>query len=182
MNFPNLTTNRLLLDELHTDDIDSLYEIFSNNEVVKYYDIEVLNKKEQAEKLLNIFHSRFTKSLGIRWAIRMKNTNKCIGTCGFNSWNIPMRSASIGYDLNREFWQQGIITEALKSVITYGFSGELPCNILNRIQADTIPGNIASEKVLIKLGFKDEGLLRESGYWKNSYHDLKCFGLLQKDF
>jgi len=93
-----------------------------------------------------------------------------------------MRSATIGYDLNRDYWGRGITTEALRSIIRYAFSGKLPCPIVNRIQADTIPGNIASEKVLLKLGFVEEGIRRQSGYWKDQYHDLKCFGLLKENF
>jgi len=62
------------------------------------------------------------------------------------------------------------------------FSGALPCGPLNRIQADTVPGNHASERLLIRLGFKEEGLRRQSGYWKHAFHDLKCFGLLKSEF
>jgi len=182
LDFPILKTNNLELNEITLDDTDSIYEIFSNEDVVKYYDLEAFTEKQQSKLLINFYKSRFEKSSGIRWGIRLKNTNKCIGTCGFNSWSSPMKSATIGYDLNKGYWGQGLITEALRSIIKSGFSGELPCGILNRIQADTIPGNIASEKVLIKLGFKEEGLRRESGYWKNSFHDLKCYGLLKNEF
>ena len=93
-----------------------------------------------------------------------------------------MHSATIGYDLNKNYWGQGIITEALISVIKAAFTIDSLFGILNRIQADTIPGNIASEKVLLKLGFKEEGLRRQSGFWKNKYHDLKYFGLLKFEF
>lgn len=182
MKFPTLKTKRLLLNELCIDDTDSIYEIFSNEEVVKYYDLVSFNEINQAETLIKLFMSRFEKSQGIRWAIRIKDNNKCIGTCGFNSWSGPTRSAAIGYDINKKHWGQGIATEALNAVINSAFSGALPCENINRIQADTIPGNIASEKVLIKLGFKEEGLRRESGYWKNSFHDLKCYGLLKSEF
>jgi len=64
----------------------------------------------------------------------------------------------------------------------HAFSGGLPCGELNRIQGDTVPGNSASEAVLTKLGFKEEGLLRESGYWKGQFHDLKCLGLLKSEY
>lgn len=181
MKFPVLKSERLQLDELGVEDRDSIYEIYSNKEVVKYYDLEVFEHTQQSINVINLFNARFEKSLGIRWAIRFKGEDKCIGTCGFNSWSQPMRSAVIGYDLNRQYWGQGIITEALNTVIHAAFSEKLPCGHINRIQADTVPGNIASEKVLLKLGFKEEGLRRQSGYWKNSYHDLKCFGLLKED-
>ena len=182
MNFPILISERLELCEIGIEDRDSIYEIFSNEEVVKYYDLEVFKDAQQSINIIKLFKSRFEESLGIRWAIRFRGEDKCIGTCGFNSWSTPMRSAVIGYDLNRLYWGQGIITEALFAIIQCAFSDERPCGHINRIQADTVPGNIASEKVLLKLGFKEEGLRRQSGYWKNTYHDLKCFGLLKEEF
>lgn len=45
-----------------------------------------------------------------------------------------------------------------------------------------MPGNQASEALLRKLGFKEEGLRRDSGFWKGCFHDLKCFGLLNTEF
>jgi ribosomal-protein-alanine N-acetyltransferase len=179
---PVLKTQMLELDEISLDDRASIFEIFSNEEVVKYYDVDAFTDVKHAEELIRLFMARIEQSLGIRWAIRLKGEQKCIGTCGFNSWSKPMRSATIGYDLNREYWGQGIMSEALAPVIQYAFDGLLPCGYINRIQADTVPGNIASEKVLRKLGFKEEGLRRQSGYWKNAFHDLKCFGLLKSDF
>jgi ribosomal-protein-alanine N-acetyltransferase len=80
------------------------------------------------------------------------------------------------------FWGNGYATEAVRAIIRAAFSGKLPCGPLNRIQADTVPGNHASEALLRRLGFKEEGLRRESGYWKNAFHDLKCYGLLRSEF
>jgi ribosomal-protein-alanine N-acetyltransferase len=93
-----------------------------------------------------------------------------------------MKSSVIGYDISRDFWGKGYATEALREIIKLAFSGGLPCGVLNRIQGDTVPGNSASEAVLIKLGFKQEGLLRESGHWKGHFHDLKCFGLIKSEY
>lgn len=182
MKFPVYESTRLVLNEIRLEDKESIFEIFSNEEVVRYYDLPVFKDIGQSEKLIALFQSRFNDSLGIRWAIRLNGDSKCIGTCGFNSWSEPMRSASIGYDINRNYWGSGFATEALKVILKAAFDGDLNCHNINRIQADTVPGNSASEKVLLKLGFEEEGLRRQSGYWKNAYHDLKCFGLLKSDF
>jgi ribosomal-protein-alanine N-acetyltransferase len=93
-----------------------------------------------------------------------------------------MRNAVIGYDLMPEYWGNGYASEAVRAIIHAAFIGELWCGPLNRIQADTVPGNYASEVLLRNLGFMEEGLRRESGYWKNAFHDLKCFGLLRSEF
>lgn len=181
MQFPKLTTNRLVLDNLKPQESNILYQHFSNPDVVKYYDLEAFTDLEQAKNLILLFNKRFNEELGVRWAIRLKEGGDFIGTCGFNSWDKRMKSAVIGYDVSKKHWGNDA-TEALRAIIEYGFSGQLPCEELNRIQGDTVPGNSASEAVLLKLGFKEEGLLRESGYWKECFHDLKCFGLIRSEY
>ncbi|MCO7197553.1 GNAT family N-acetyltransferase [Pseudoalteromonas sp. OANN1] len=182
MQFPEFETPRLKLTALSTSDSNAIFELFSNREVVKYYDLEAFSERLQAEKLIDFFHSRFVSGVGIRWAIRLKGTEQLIGTCGFNSWNPAMKNAVIGYDLMPKFWGKGYTTEALHQIISAAFGGLLGCGALNRIQGDTVPGNHASEAVLEKLGFKAEGVRRQSGYWKEQFHDLTCFGLLKSEF
>jgi [ribosomal protein S5]-alanine N-acetyltransferase len=182
LKFPNLRTNRLILSELNSNDSVSLFNHFSDKDVVKYYDLEAFATENQAKSIIQLFQKRFNESLGIRWAIRLQASGVLVGTCGFNSWNIKMRSAVIGYDISKNYWGTGYATEAVEEIIRFAYSGGLPCGELNRIQGDTVPGNSASEAVLRKLGFKEEGLLRESGYWKGRFHDLKCFGLIRSEY
>ena len=182
MLFPALHTERLLLTALQPDDEQSIFTLFSNPVVVEYYDLDAFCEPQQATNLLSLFQARYEDKLGIRWAIRLKTTSQLIGTCGFNSWSSKMRNAVIGYDLLPEFWRQGYAFEAVYAIVKAGFSGALACGELHRIQADTVPGNSASEALLLRLGFKPEGLRRECGYWKNTFHDLKCFGLLRSEF
>jgi ribosomal-protein-alanine N-acetyltransferase len=182
MSFPEFTTHRLRLTEITFDDVTSVFEVFSNPIVVKYYDIAPLTDPAQAEKLIELFKSRLESGSGIRWAIRISGSNELIGTCGFNAWSEKMRNATIGYDLKPDHWNQGVATEAVAGVIRTAFSGVLPCGPLHRIQADTIPSNIASEKLLLKLGFKEEGLRRESAYIRGVFLDMKCFGLIKPEF
>ena len=182
MLFPILETNRLRLDSLSIEDSNSVFELFSNDSVVEYYDLEAFTEESQATKLIEFFNSRFKDNSGIRWAIRLKDTNQLIGTCGFNSWSLKMKNAVIGYDLLPKFWGKGITTEAVNRIVKAAFLGELPCGKLHRIQGDTVPGNFASESLLLKIGFKEEGLRRQSGFWKNQFHDLKCFGLIKSEY
>ena len=182
MKFPILETNRLILDEIVHEDSKNLFELFSDDEVVEYYDLVTLAKIEEASNLITLFKKRFEDELGIRWGIRLKENGTFVGTCGFNAWKPKMRSSSVGYDILRKYWRNGYATEALNEIIKFGFSSNLPCGPLNRIQGDTVPGNMASEAVLSKLGFKEEGLLRESSFWKDQYHDLKCFGLIKSEY
>ena len=182
MNFPELNTERLILSEIVESDSEAIFGLFSNEAVIKYYDLQAFETLSQAKKLIALFQSRFESKLGIRWAIREKESNRLIGTCGFNSWVVPMKNAVIGYDLHPDFWGKGFAKEAVRAILQAAFSGSLVCGKIHRVQADTVPGNDASERLLLALGFQAEGLRRECGYWKNTFHDLKCFGLLANEY
>jgi RimJ/RimL family protein N-acetyltransferase len=73
MNFPEISTDRLRLNEIGEDDAKALFQHFSNKEVVEFYDLEVFEQLEQAQKLIALFKQRFDDALGIRWAIRISN-------------------------------------------------------------------------------------------------------------
>ncbi|KDM91651.1 GNAT family N-acetyltransferase [Photobacterium galatheae] len=182
MNFPELETERLTLKQLTIQDTASIFALFSNAAVIEFYDLEVFSDLSQSVNFIGLMQERFDSKSGIRWGIHLKETGDLVGTCGFNSWNSRMKSAVIGYDLLPSYWGNGLITEAVHQIVAYAFSDKLPCGEINRIQADTIPGNVASESVLLKTGFKEEGLRRQSGYWKNQFPDLKCFGLIKSDY
>jgi len=174
-------TERLVLDEISLRDTQSIFNLFSLPEVVRYYDLEAFENEEQAEKLIKLLETRQQDGVGIRWAIRFADDEECIGTCGFNSWNKRFKSTVIGYDLHKKHWGKGLVTEALGAIIDHAFSSKLVCGEINRIQADTMVDNIASERVLAKLAFEYEGIHRQAAYWKDEFHDLKCYSLLKEE-
>ena len=102
MIFPIIESKRLILNEIRNEDKESIFELFCNEEVTKYYDLAAFKNIQQAENLITLVKSRFKDKLGIRWAIRLKDDGKLIGTCGFNSWSVAYRSTVIGYDVNRQ--------------------------------------------------------------------------------
>ena len=79
MQFPELETSRLKLTKLIDEDASSVFEIFSDESVMEYYDLEAFKELKQAITLIDFFNSRFTENSGIRWAIRLKETNQLIG-------------------------------------------------------------------------------------------------------
>jgi ribosomal-protein-alanine N-acetyltransferase len=177
--FPELQTPRLTLTRIRPTDAQAVFELFSDPKVLEYYDLEPLTALPDAERLLQLFESRFSAAAGIRWAIREHGSDNLIGTCGFNSWNPKMRNASIGYDLKQSHWRRGLATEAVAEIVHAAFCGLLPCGRLHRIQADTVLGNAASERLLLRVGFKEEGIRRDAMYIRGSYWDMKCFGLIE---
>lgn len=175
--FPPLETRTLLLRELRPEDAEAIYRLYSDDEVTRYYDLDTFSSRRQALDLINRQLLRFRKGEAIRWGIASRENDIVIGTVGYVVEKSNAQ-AGLGYDLAKPYWRRGIMTEALQIVIHYGFSSLR----LNRIQALVIPGNVASIRLLEKLGFHEEGLLREYGFFKGRFHDLHCFSLLKREY
>ena len=180
MQFPIRTTKRLKLESLNKNDVKTLFDIFSDPQVIEKYDVEQFTQIEEASELIDYFDARFESDTGIRWAIRLKSTGKMIGTCGFTHWNKYDHSAVIGYELCPKFWGKGYATEALTEICNFIFSSEFHFYV-HRIEALILPINTPSKVLVEKIGFKPEGILRGKCYWNNDFHDMQMFGLLRTD-
>ena len=101
-----------------------------------------------------------------------------IGTCGFTSFSCPDDSAEIGYVLHPDYWGQGLAAEAVQAVLTFGFENLL----LHRVEARFIEGNVASLRVMQKVGMTFEGYLRESMLIKGTYRTIGYCSILRSEF
>ncbi|WP_119969410.1 GNAT family N-acetyltransferase [Shewanella japonica] len=177
--FPIIETDRLVLNQQSIDDSKSILELFSDPEVTEFYDLSFATEKE-AINLINADLAGFIEGKSVRWAIRDKETFKFIGGCGINHFEESNHVAVIGYEFKRNSWGKGYATESVRKVIEFTFSEKCPKHV-NKIEAYVMIGNRASEVLLEKLGFKCDGILRQHGFWKGAYHDLKVFSLLRSD-
>ena len=179
--FPALDTERLMLREYRASDAQAVFDIFSQDIVTRYYILETMQSLGQAKALVATRAGLFGKEVGIRWAICLrKNEDRAIGSCGCYRLNKVFRSIEIGYELHPAFWRQGIMTEALTAMLDFCFSDGFFFR-LNRVEALTEVENGASARLLVKLGFVEEGIRREYGYWKDHHHDVRAFSLLRRD-
>lgn len=174
--FPVLETRRLVLRGLSPEDESAIFAIYSNPEVTRFCDIVTLADLPQAGRLLRFFQSQFEKNTGIRWGITEKGLPRVIGLCGV-VWYPHNRSALLSYDLDRNYWNRGIMTEAVDAVVRYVFT----TFGINRITATTCVENGRSIRVLQHSGFQEEGILRDWGFWKGRFEDLRCFSCLRRD-
>lgn len=177
---PILHTERLLLRPLDRPrDEAGLFALFSSPDVTRFIDTGPFTAMEEVTSLANWMESIFVEKRGLRWVITRRSApGELIGTCGFHYLRNHNNSAEIGYDLSSDHWGRGIMTEALRSMIDFGFD-RLGAH---RLEAGVTVGNDASARVLAKLGFIEEGITRAGGYWRNEYHDLRMFGLLLADW
>jgi len=177
--FPQLETNRLIMREMTLDDVEFYFRHFNNDKIVGGSCFPGPKTLEAAKEELELYCiTPFKGNRGIRWGIVRKGGDKLIGTCGYYDWNKTVRRAEIGYDLDPAHWGQGIITEALCAVLKYGFEKMG----LNRVQAIIDSKNIRSMKLVHRLGFKKEGILRQRSYFNGQFLDDVCFSLLKKEW
>lgn len=179
-NFPEIKTKRLTLDELRENDINEIFAIFSDPDVIQHYDVEQFKSPSEAEHLIHYFQSRFDKNQAIRWAIRPNGSDKLIGSCGFTSWNEFDYSAIVGYDLMPAHWGKGYAKEAVSAILALAFSDDFPFKV-NRIESVIMPSNRPSISLCEKLGFQFEGTLREKVYCDGQFHDMNLYSLLRID-
>lgn len=148
-----LETPRLLLRHLKIDDLDELYLLYRDPEIRRYFPDGVLSyedTKEELEWYLN-GHPQYPE-LGL-WATVHKETGKFIGRCGLLPWEIDGKLAiEIAYLLDKNFWHQGLATEAARGIMSYAFE---KIN-LTRLICLIDPANAASQKVAERIGMKLE--------------------------
>lgn len=178
LEFPKLETKRLYLIQVKEVHTQSYFEILSNDDVTKFYGMDSLTSVNEAKKLIVSLQHTYENKKGIRWGIVIKETEEFVGTLGLNNLSVASKKAEIGYELHPSYWNKGITTEAVHEVLRYSFE-ELQ---LFRIGAITYPQNESSIKLLKRLGFTKEGLLRGYLYQKNQSHDALIFSLLKSEW
>lgn len=177
--FPQLETERLILREMTPDDVGFFFRHFNNDKIIERSCFPGPKSLEAAREELERYCIKpFKEQTGIRWGIGRKGIDVLIGTCGYYDWNKTAYRAEIGYDLDPVFWKQGLMTEALLVVLRYGFEKMK----LNRIQAIIDSENARSFRLVKRLGFKKEGVLRQNSYFNGRFRDEICFSLLKHEW
>lgn len=167
-----------ILREQTLDDAESFYKYYADPEVSKYILSYIPVSVEDSREEVKYWMDYFTYKKGVYWGIARKDNNDLIGTIGFTHWFTQYNRAELSYDLAKEYWNQGIMTRAVKKALNFGFE-EMG---LNRVQCFTIVDNPGSERVLLKNGFLKEGTLRQDRFSKGKYWDINVYGLLKEDY
>jgi len=178
-NYGELQSDRLQLRKLTLRDTPDIFEIYSNQEVMLYFDDRfAFEDVAEAEQMITEYDSAIRDQYSMRWGIVLKESGKIIGTCGFHAISDYHKRIEVGYDLNRNYWGKGYMSEALSLIIGYAFGN----SDVNRIEAFVEPPNTASGALLGRLGFRLEGTLREHEMCRGSLTDIQVFSLLRKEW
>ncbi|MBL4933500.1 GNAT family N-acetyltransferase [Clostridium paridis] len=173
---PSLETTRLLLRKLSITDVDELFEVFSDEETTYYVPREKHEDKNVTYNHLKNLIKGMNEWKSLVWSVIDKVDNRIIGTvsCYFKL----DKAASIGAVISSQYWGKGIASEALNEVIKFGFDRMEFIRIEGKCEAN----NIASEKVLKKLGMTYEGTLRKEVIIKGQPRDAKVYSILMEEF
>jgi RimJ/RimL family protein N-acetyltransferase len=175
---PTINTDRVRLRWMSEADIDALYTIFSNVEVMRYWSSPPISDRDAAALILRGVHDGFHNRTQLKWGLAKRSDDTLIGTVTLNNLSFDNRRAEIGYALGRTHWGNGYMHEGLQGLLDYAF-GVLD---LHRLEADVDPRNHASIRTLERLGFRREGYLRERWQVDGEIQDALFYGLLRPEW
>ncbi len=175
---PLLDTARLTLREPAPGDADVLFSFYSDPETMRYWNTPPMEHPDEARTLIERARQSAAEDTAYRWALAPRAGGPIVGMCGLSSLSFPHRRAEIGYMLGRAHWGRGYMREALEVVLAHGFD----TLDLHRLEAELDPRNGASERLLERLGFVREGLLRERWRVEGEVSDSLWMGLLRPDW
>ena len=176
--FPYLNSSRLLFRPLSESDVDEVFELRSDPVIMQYIPRPLAKTKDDALEHIRSVQSIIDSNQGINWSITLKEDNKLIGIIGFYRIQPENYRCELGYILLPEHQNKGYISEAIKTVLHYVF------DVLNfhSVEAIIDPGNLPSEKVLLKNGFVKEAHILENEYWDGKFLDTVIYSLLKRNF
>jgi ribosomal-protein-alanine N-acetyltransferase len=176
--FKNLETERLLLRRVSKDDLNEILELRGNPETMKFIPRPLVKTEEDALNHFKMIDEKIEKNEGINWAITVKGNPKLIGIIGHYRIQPENHRCEIGYMILPQYNGQGIVTEAIKAVLEYGFEDMN----MHSIEAVIDPDNSASERVLQKNDFIKEAHLVENEYYDGKFWDTVIYSILKRNF
>lgn len=174
--FPIITTERLRLRQFTIQDAPAFYEMRTNSNFRTYLDRPVDKDIESLETLIKSINKQFAENESVCWVISSKDKNDFIGSISFWKIDKAHHRAEIGYGIHPNFQQQGYMSEAMKSVIDYGFK----VMNLHSIEANINPSNEASINLAKKFNFVQEAYFRENYYYDGKFLDSAIFSLVNR--
>ncbi len=173
-----LATPRLILCEWTQGDLSALYELDADPKTVRYVSYGPWTLEECRRDLeWHLDQQAIAPRSSYSLAVCLREQERLIGWCALAITSHKQHEGELGYALNCQYWGQGYMPEAARSLITFGFT----MLGLHRIFATCHPENQASERVLQKLGMQKEGYLRENKWSKGTWPDSLLYALLAQE-
>lgn len=177
---PRLETPRLRLRELAEDDASALFALYSDPETMRYWSCPAYQDPAQALGLIRSIHRGQQAGELVEWGVVARGADRLAGTLTLHQLDEGNRRAELGFLLGRPWWGQGLMREAAEAALAFAFAAD--GLDLHRLEADTDPRNLASIRLLERLGFQREGQLRQRWCVAGEWSDSAMYGLLAPDW
>jgi RimJ/RimL family protein N-acetyltransferase len=175
---PTLVAPRVQLRWMDSADLDDLYAVYSDPEVVRYWSHTAWPHRDEASIYLEAIESGFQAGNLFQWGIALRGDNRVVGTVTLYGIDHAQGRAEVGFALAREHWGHRYAQEALTVLFGHAFE----TLSLRRIEADVDPRNLPSLRTLENLGFRREGYLRQRWHVAGELQDSVLMGLLASDW
>ena len=174
-----LETPRLILRPFVREDAEPMYRNWASDpEVTKFLSWPTYKSVVDARYILNVWIPQYSDNTFYQWAIELKATSEPIGSISVVNQDDRVDMVEIGFCVGRNWWGQGIMTEAFRAVIDYLFN-EIG---VQRIEAGHDPNNPASGAVQRKCGLKYEGTFRRRIRSNQGITDVAWYGILKEEW
>ena len=175
---PNLETERLILRPFQSSDAKQIQKLANRKEIAETTNLPHPYTIEMAEGWIKTHEAAFQEGSGATYAITLKNSGELIGTISLMDFTKRSNHARIGFWMGVPYWNKGYCTEASRAILEYGFVERG----LNRIHTAYMISNIASGRVLDKVGMVYEGTQRQHITKLGEYEDLVLVGTLRSEW
>lgn len=174
----HIETQRLLLRLVTETDIADLLKVNGDDKVTCFLPYATWQSQTDGKEWFDRMHARNKTGTTLQFVIVERESDHVIGSCLLFRYEEGSARAEIGYVMGQAQWQKGFTQEALSALINYAF-GECA---LRRLEAEVNPDNVASNRLLLKLGFTHEGRLRQRWVAKGNINDTNIYGLLRDEW
>ena len=175
---PTLESERLRLRAYRANDAEAMFRLYSDPRVMRYWSFPPWTDLSQADAYLKRALGEMAEGRVLPWAIANRGDDRLVGTITLFALDPVQGRAEIGYSLDPKLQGQGVASEALRMALGHAFDALR----LRRIEADTDPRNTPSIRLLERLGFRLEGLLRARWRVAGEICDTALYGLLAPEF
>lgn len=175
---PTLEGSRVRLRPLRISDADDFFALHSDPRVMRYWSHPPWTEREQAIARIEHLERDRANAEFYTWATTIDGTDRLVGTVSLFAINRAQFRADVGYALSPSHWGHGYATEGLRLAITFAFD----TIGLARLEADIDPRNEASCRLVERVGFRREGLLRRRWHVAGEITDSAMYGLLRDEY
>ena len=178
--FEYLTSRRLVIRRFASSDAEGLASYRSDAEVARYQDWECPYPLNEARELIASLHQLAPGTPGtwFQFAVSLASSGTLIGDAALRTDSADGRQAELGFTFAAAHQGQGYATEAVRAVVQYGFEKLA----MHRVCSRTDARNLRAQRLLERLGFRLEGELRESIWFKGAWATDLLYAQLESEW